>query len=353
MKTPDPPPDHPTTSIEDVAVDWAIRRADGLSASETAELLRWLEVDPRHAVALGDVEKTVGLLQRTREAGSAEAVQRELHARQAARRQRRHAAAWAAAGLAVAASVALAFLPILRTEQPEADAVQQTVVVRPDRQTLPDGSVVQLNAGAEIRVNFTPGRRTVELVRGGALFSVIADAARPFVVAASGVEVRAVGTEFLVRHTAAVVDVLVTEGRVAVAQTGPVPPAEAGTASAPIAAMEPVYVAAGGRVSLPIAEPVPTAIAVQQVTPTEMAGALAWRDQRIEFTGTPLGEAVALFNAENATQIAVDELGIESLRVGGIFWKNDPEAFARLLEMSFSLKAEHPAPGRIVLRRAQ
>jgi transmembrane sensor len=337
-------------AIEDTAVDWAIRRAAGLTATETAELLRWLEADPRRAVALSAAEKTAGLLRRPRETGAAEMVLRELRARQTTRRTRRRVIAWTGAGLAAAASVAFVFLQNFRASRPETSAAPITVVVRPDRQTLPDGSVVHLNAGAEIRVAFTPGRRSVELLRGEALFSVTSDPARPFVVAAAGVEVRAVGTEFSVRHASADVDVLVTEGRVAVARNVGVLP-EPDAASIPFAAVEPIYVAAGSRVSMPVVDVIPAAIPVQQVTLQEMASALAWRDRRVEFTGTPLSEAVALFNGENRTQVTFADPSLASVRISGVFWKDDPEAFAKLLEMSLGVSVERPSPDRIVLRR--
>lgn len=339
-------------AIEDAAVDWAIRRAAGLTAAETAELLRWLEADPRRAAALGVAERTAGLLRRPRDMGAAGIILRELRARQATRRTRRRVVAWMGAGLAAAASVGIVFLQDFRTNRPETPAAPITVVVRPDRQTLPDGSVVHLNAGAEIRVAFTPGRRSVELLRGEALFSVTSDPARPFVVAASGVEVRAVGTEFSVRHADADVDVLVTEGRVAVARiVGALAPPESAAVSGPVATMEPIYVPAGSRVSLPVVDAIPAAIPVRQVTLQEMASALAWRDRRVEFTGTPLGEAVALFNGENRTQVAFADSSLASVRISGVFWKDDPAAFAKLLEMSLGVTVERPDPDRIVIRR--
>ena len=336
--------------VSDAAVGWAIRRAAGLSAAETAELLRWLEADSGHPAMLAEAEKTAHLLLRPREMGAAGAVLRELRLRQAARRTRRRVMAWTGAGLAAAASVMFALKVTFRANRPESHAAPITVVVRPDRQTLPDGSVVHLNAGAEIRVAFTPGRRSVELLRGEALFSVTSDPARPFVVAASGVEVRAVGTEFSVRHAVADVDVLVTEGRVAVARTVAAPPGTS-PASGGVAATEPIYVAAGGRVSIPAVDPIPAAILVRQVTSVEIASALAWRNRRVEFTGTPLGEAVALFNGENRLQVALADPLLATVRISGVFWKDDPEAFAKLLEMSLSVTAERPTPNRIVLHR--
>jgi ferric-dicitrate binding protein FerR (iron transport regulator) len=119
-----------------------------------------------------------------------------------------------------------------------------TVVRRPDVQKLPDGTRVELNAGTEFVVEFTPGVRAVRLVRGEALFAVPKNPARPFVVGAGAVSVRAVGTAFAVRHGAAVVGVLVTEGRIAVERTGGDVVSETGVSV-------PLFVSACGKAEMP------------------------------------------------------------------------------------------------------
>ena len=78
---------------------------------------------------------------------------------------------------------------------------------------LKDGSVVTLNTASEIQVNYSDALRSVELIRGEALFDVAKNKARPFVVAAGDTSVRVVGTSFTVRHLDATpVQVLVREG---------------------------------------------------------------------------------------------------------------------------------------------
>src|SRR5437660_1453063 len=73
------------------------------------------------------------------------------------------------------------------------------VVLRPEKQILADGSVVELKSGAEIAVDFTGAYRRVALKRGEAHFQV-AHQSRPFVVTAGPIEFRAVGTAFAVHR---------------------------------------------------------------------------------------------------------------------------------------------------------
>ena len=63
-----------------------------------------------------------------------------------------------------------------------------------ESRALDDGTVVELNGGAEIEVQFTAAERRLRLVRGEAHFQVAKNPLRPFVVEAGGVAVRAVGT---------------------------------------------------------------------------------------------------------------------------------------------------------------
>ncbi|MGH7959286.1 MAG: hypothetical protein ACREH8_20075, partial [Opitutaceae bacterium] len=143
--------------------------------------------------------------------------------------------------------------------------------------------------------------------------------------------------------------VLVTEGQVAVARTAA--PAAADAVS-PIPS-ESVLVAAGGRVVMRAENSPATASRTQQMTRAEIDAALLWRGTRVEFTGTPLADAVALFNRQNSVQLSLDDRTLGGLRVSGVFWVDDPEGFARLLESSFGVQAVRRRDTEIVLRKSQ
>lgn len=236
-------------------------------------------------------------------------------------------------------------------------ATASAVVTYPESQTLPDGSVVELRSGAQIEVGFTPAVRRIVLARGEAHFQV-AKTGLPFVVAVGGVEVRAVGTAFAVKLGGAEVDVVVTEGTVAVDQvpaaSAPAPAADTPapeTARASVALVE-----AGNRVSLPAA-PVAAAPRMAEVVPVEsqeMAQRLAWRVPRLEFSRTPLAEAVALMNQhateKNRTVIFADP-ALGRVQVSGVLGANNFETLVDLLEQEHGIKAEYRPPGEIVLRK--
>lgn len=327
------------------ASDWALRCTEGLSAVEQEELERWLAEDPARRALLGDAERTLHALQRLRLPGRSDRAVRELARFDAARRARRRRQALRAGGgvMAVLALVALAWQPLRDRSSSAAPVV--TVAVRPDERILPDQSIVHLNADAEIRVNYSTTGREIELLQGEALFSVAKDPARPFVVRAAGVEVRAVGTQFSVKSAGRQVELLVTEGRVTVARSDEPRPAAA--AESP---PSPLLMQAGSRLRMALDAAAPSDPAVTAVTPQEIVDALAWREKRLEFTTTPLGEAVRIFNQENRAQIVLTDPAMEGWRIGGIFWKDNPHAFARLLQMTLPVTVAEESDERIVVR---
>lgn len=226
-----------------------------------------------------------------------------------------------------------------------------TVTLRPMQQTLPDGSSVELNAGAEIAVEFSPARRGVKLVRGEAHFAVAKDPARPFVVSVGSVEVSAIGTEFLVRHAPDEIKVLVTEGKVGVARAVAAgAPADVRAAAATGVLAPDLVLAAGRQIVISIASDHAAPQRTEQIAQAAIDAALAWRGKHVEFSGTPLSEAIALFNAQNRIRLTLGDRAHGALRISGMFWLDDPEGFARLLEASISIKAVRIGTAEIALQ---
>ena len=334
-------------SIEELASQWLARRYGGFSSEDSAAFEAWLAADPRHGSAITELERAWQIVSSPGKSGQGAIAQERQRVRvERQTRSRRRQAARALAGLAAAALVVFAFTTWQRSDSARDADVR--IVVRPDVQRLPDGSTVQLNAGAQIVTSFSAGRRAVSLVRGEALFTVAPDAQRPFVVSAGGVDVTAVGTAFAVRFGPEKVAVLVTHGTVAVERNATAPsagPAPVAAEAAPVIA--PVRVTAGQRAEVS-AERVP---AVTRATPSEMDAALAWRDRRIEFTRTPLTDAFDLFNRQNPLQLVVADARTGEFEISGIFWADDPESLVRLLDSAFNMSAERTGQKVIVRKR--
>ena len=201
-----------------------------------------------------------------------------------------------------------------------------------ERRTLEDGSVIELNRGAELRVDFSAGERHIELSRGEAHFQVAKDPNRPFTVRAGTVTVRAVGTAFNVQRRTATVDVLVTEGTVDVRTPKPAHPGEREAA-------EVARVEAGHRCVVSLAPD--AAPAVIAITPEDTTRLLAWQPTVLDFAEAPLSAIIAEFNRRNAPfQISVDDPALADLPLSASLRSDNVEGFLRLLEGGFGLEVE-------------
>ncbi|MBL9202754.1 MAG: FecR domain-containing protein [Opitutaceae bacterium] len=272
--------------------------------------------------------------------GAGESVFARVAARERRRRGRR-AAFGAVAGLVVAAGAAWRWGPVQVSPGTAAPAPARHAAA--GRQTLPDGSAVDLRHDAQILVAFEGIIRRVVLERGEAHFSVAKDPAKPFVVVAGGVAVRAIGTAFSVQFGATTVEVIVSEGRVAVE---PAPPTSASAAMPPPAY---AHLTAGHRVVVPLVAP-PPLLPVETMNARDLAARLAWRVPRLEFAATPLADAVAALNRHTAVPLVLADPSLGTLELSGSIRADNTDSVLHLLAAEFGIRAERRTDA-IVLRR--
>ncbi|MBM3853653.1 MAG: hypothetical protein FJ399_10920, partial [Verrucomicrobia bacterium] len=222
----------------------------------------------------------------------------------------------------------------------------------PRMAVLADGSTLRLNAGSEIAERFTATERQVLLVRGEVHFLVVQDPARPFVVSAGNLRVRAVGTAFNVNLQAARVEVLVTEGRVAVAAS----PARADGQEAKSAGARPTppraELVAGERLRVGRGEAggAPK-FEVVRIEPAEISRALAWQDDLLRLGGATLAEIAGSFERRTGRRVVLADPTLAGLRLGGRFRADDIDGFASLLATTLDIDVERAADGTLVLRK--
>jgi transmembrane sensor len=330
-------------AIEREAAAWVVREERGLSPEEQDALCQWLAANPHHGNALR--ERRWAWREFDRLAGLpdtlAAAPDPDLLAPRAAARIRLRAWRWLVAPALIGAA-ALAFFALRPDNVPATHArVLSTALAAPcERQVLPDGSIVELNRGSRLTVEFSPGLRRVRLERGEAHFAVATDASRPFVVEAGGVTARAVGTAFNVRLAPKDVEIVVAEGRVAVG-----------------------HVAAPARSKVPILEARQRAVVfladeasapnVATLSEAALAERLAWQPRMLDFADTPLGEVVMEFNRRNPVQLALASPSLRELRVNASIRSDNVEGFVRLMESAFDVRGEWRNEAEILLRLAK
>jgi transmembrane sensor len=343
-------------TVGDVAALWVVRLDEGNSAQDVAEFERWCRADPRHSAAYARIKATRGALGQLAQIKHRPEVARIALQAGSARRHRRR---WRAFPFALAAAaVAIGFFHVSTTRtRNDPPRTEEFVAAHTARQvTLPDGSRVELNAASRMDMTFTAVERRVTLISGEAHFSVAKNPARPFVVVAGGVAVRAVGTAFNVRLMSdAAVEVLVTEGRVQVGQalpmTQPSAPDTPPVAVTAPGAMVPLL-EAGYRATLTTRAEAPTS-KVEPVNQMEIERALSWHTSSLVFAETPLSEVLAQFNRRGGVRLILGDTELAGRPVSGNIRVDNAETFAGLLESGGDIVADRSEPGRIVLRKAR
>ncbi|MEJ1964984.1 MAG: FecR domain-containing protein [Gammaproteobacteria bacterium] len=215
---------------------------------------------------------------------------------------------------------------------------------------LAEGSVVQVDPGSSLRISLTEQTRRVRLERGRAMFRVAHDSARPFLVEADGVVVRAVGTAFGVERQRQGVMITVAEGKVAVLSSRhPATNEPAGAAAAqprsqvareranempaPGAGAIATYMPDDGAVMLVANQQVTmTAGEANPVRAVDSRKVLAWAEGRLIFDHEPVTAVIEAFNRYNRLQLHVTDASLARRPVSGTFRASDPESFVAFIQ---------------------
>ena len=332
-----------------VAAEWLVKHDRGFTAAEEDEFLQWMRTQPENAEWYARHRQTwtdFNLLVEWRSEHSARPNPDLLAP---AARPARRGLAWiwpTVLGAAACLTLTLVFWP--DQQRGDVAASNEIVTTAYEQRILEDGSVIDLNAGSRLVVNFSLEERRVSILRGEAQFTVTKNPSRPFVVRAAGVDVRAVGTAFNVRLDAESVEVLVTEGKVqldhapesmAALANGEASRAEGAAESAPEKRQELPALIAGQRAVVPMAVGAPAA-RVLAASVEAMGRALAWQPRLLDFSSTPFVEVVAEFNRRNRTPLIIGDEALKPIPIVASFRSDNIEGFVRLLEVTVKVRAE-------------
>ncbi|MEO6992839.1 MAG: FecR family protein [Lacunisphaera sp.] len=324
------------SAIEQQAADWLVLHDHGLSPAQREAFEQWMHASEQHAAVYAELEETWTLIGRAHDASAAFTPSPSASTPITLERSKHRGTPllWLAAAASVALCIYLA--------QPATPSVNNFTLTASTEVggirslPLPDGSTLLLNTDSAVAVRFSPSERRVKLVRGEANFQVAKNPARPFIVSAGAIDVRAVGTAFDVRQRPGAVEVLVTEGKVRVDDS------VAGKSRLPASSAndgkESVLVA-GERAYISLDSHQASAQVVA-IAPAEISQVLAWQSHRLEFVATPLADMVVEFNRYNRRKLVIADPRLAARRFGGTFPAGDYEEFVRLLESDFGVVAE-------------
>jgi len=358
------------TTIE--AALWAVRVEAGLDNAGQDAFLAWLAADPRHGAAYERQRANWDRLDAMAAWRPARAAEPDMNLMAPARvtfsewaRAHWRALAGGALGAACAAACAalalVALHPSASTKTPPGASAParfayaaNSLIPAIEQSTFEDGTIVELNRGTSLAVNYTPEERHVKLNQGEVNFYAERNPARPFVVDVDGVRLDTPGTRFNVRRDGGSVVVLVLSGAVRMranpdwraGAAAPGAEAEAGaettveTVAETAPAPETIVVEAG-QMAVVSKGAWMAGVSVQTVAPDEMKNLTAWHPRMLDINGQTLSSVVEEFNKCNAPfRLVIADPELEKTKVTAILRSDQVENLLRLLEQSFRVKAE-------------
>jgi transmembrane sensor len=310
-----------SSAIRQQAIDWLVRKQSGaFAAAERQRFEQWLDADPLHRRVYEQVERAWGNLPRP---------QAELSV--ARKKPSRLRLSYWPLIIASAASLLLATGLCIKEGWPLVDdSVFQTAKGELRQITLADGSLIELNSDTELAVHYGWRGRSLELVRGEALFSVAPGKLRPFEVSAGGGRLRDIGTRFDVAIGPSANRISVLEGAIdlSLPATGEQRQTEAG---------QMMTYNAATVLSEPVAADVKT-FAV-------------WRNRKLIFRNTLLSEVVKELERYHPVQVRLADPSLNSLTLGGVFDSNDLERFLATLKAVLPVEIKRDKNGDVLIER--
>lgn len=306
-----------TNEIEASAAAWAMRvDAGALTSAEQSELDAWLACDARHLGAYIRAQVQWQNLERVAALASGVNTQQVVAANPA----RTIATAiepppfWRRREFVAGIVGSLGLAGLGWSVVAPARTVYTTALGEVRRISLEDGSSLVLNSDSEAAVTFSRQLRTIQLLRGEALFEVTRDiAGRPFVLEAQQWRVSASESVFSTRLQGARMDLTVSMGSV-----------ELQAQSA--AATQPVVKRMLAAQTTVLHESAP--ITVHNIPPAAVEQRLAWVRGMLAFSGESLQSAVDEFNRHNLRKLVIDDPQLAAQPVVGAFRANDVDGFA-------------------------
>ncbi|WP_075185009.1 FecR family protein [Teredinibacter haidensis] len=201
---------------------------------------------------------------------------------------------------------------------------------------LADGSSINLNTASKVDVAYSNKERAIYLLEGEAHFNVTKNTERPFIVYVGKGSITAVGTAFNVKYSKGVTDLVVTEGKVKVANSK--------------TKIEDVKDSSHPPKKINVKKNIVAVIAGQklrfddsvvnniiEVEDEEIERELSWQKGMLSFVDTPLDEVVHEISRYTDLKILIQDPELANLQVGGYFKAGETQAMLDLLKIGFNI----------------
>lgn len=307
------------------ALDWFVRLQAAEGDAATARAFRgWMESDARRAAAFEQVAAMWGAPEFLLATQNVAKTTGFSARRKSTRRRLGKKTAAVATAVLLLLGLTLGRDLKLRMQADYVTAAGEQRLI-----ALPDGSSMTLNTGTAVSLDFSPGRRGVEILQGEAYFDVRPGVTPPFRVVGRFGQIEVKGTAFSVRLDDDGDNVVLSRGAVDVARRAQ--------------PLDHAVLAPNEMVSV-------TASAVLAVKRVDAGKPLAWLDGRISFYDQPLGQVLKDVRRYHAGRIIVLNGGIEQVAVSGNYRLDQPALIIHSLAEAAGATVTTLPGGFIILR---
>lgn len=299
------------------ATAWIVRVTSGTATRQDADsLVRWRSRSAMHERAFQDAArlwKNLGPALGNKSRSSAPVLTRRAFLATGS-------FAAGAAGVSFGLSE-LGFLPTLDALLSDyATAVGEQRTVK-----LPDGSTAMLDGGTALSLDFTPEARNLHLTRGAAVFDVVADDRKPFVVTARDGNSTTASGALSVTHGVDDVSVDCLKGNIRVQCLGTADLVE------------------GEGISY-------SSLGLGEKITSDVETAAAWRKGLLIFKNRPLGDVLSDLNRHRKGRVMIARRDLRSRRVSGVFHLARPEEILAHLEDTLHVRPINLLGGVVLLQ---
>lgn len=322
--------------VPEQAAEWHVELNEPEHTAETRrQFFKWLKKSPQHIeefLAISQLEQSIRkqstsraeILDEAKSAVRQRAVPLFPDDTEGAEitpvpspRRWRPAALAGAAMLAVLAVFLVMRLPIVDTSV----TTHKTELGEQRSIALSDGSIVTLNTLSEVAVRFDENTRQVTLQRGEALFDVVHDPARPFVVNAGLASVDVVGTKFSIYRKGDSTQVAVLQGTVNARSNS-----ESGNRIELRGGEGAVFTRDG---------------AIRRDEGFDVQRAVAWTERRLVFDKAQLADVAREFNRYNRMQLQIEDVGLADREITMVFNAHDVSALVGFLQLQPDVEVDY------------
>ncbi|MGU3575356.1 FecR family protein [Brucellaceae bacterium C25G] len=312
--------------IKNEALDWFLRLQDDDTAETIHAFESWLKDDPAHQKAYSQLE-ALYRMPALRKATLSDTRMRNTHVQGAPVKRRNHKRQKMFAFVAASCAMLLIFTLQFNNLWVWWQADFQTAYGEQQIVNLPDGSVVLLNSGTAIALDFTDQERRINLLKGEAFFDVEHNKKRPFSVHGQYLNVRVTGTAFSVSTDKQKDYVVLEQGSVDVWASHNQKTLTQLTSGEAIAA--------SGDTLSPISK-------------ANLTLDLAWKNGRIIFHDRPFSEALDNLKRYYSGTVLMVADSEKLPLVSGNYRIDEPEAAIRTLATASGIKVTY-LPGNIFI----